>query len=66
MKNGKTTQYNHSKNVCFLFSACFVLCYYLIVPSMSFSILIFVIETQFNVNALYKILFMSHSNLMLE
>ena len=34
MKNWKTTQYNLSENVCFLFSACFDFCYYPVTPSM--------------------------------
>ena len=46
-------------NLCFSFSATFDFCYYLITPSMYCSKLIFIIETHFTINTLYKLLFMS-------
>ena len=50
-------KYNLSKDVCFSFSACFVVfCYYLITLSIWSSILIFVTEKHFNISTLYKLL----------
>ena len=49
MKNWKTTQYNFSRDywlviIEYWLSSCFVFCYYLITPSMHFSLYILVIE----------------------
>ena len=48
----------------FRFLLVLLYCYYLITPSGKCSLLIFVVETQFNINTLYKLLFMSQNNLM--